>query len=160
MMNRSEPWPQTDNATTNTFERGEEKQRVLIADDDRVIADSLSMILNQNGFEAVAVHGGRQAVDLAQQFRPDVLISDVMMPDLNGIEAAVRIRTMLPSCRILLFSGQAGANLTCKARMHKEEFEILAKPIHPRRLIDHLQATAVGSGFEVVIQEKRRVHDA
>ena len=134
----------TDNERNDPFESSHAKRRILIADDDKVIADSLSIILRKGGFETAAVYGGRKAVDLAQQFRPDVLISDVMMPDLNGIEAATRIRAMLPSCRIILCSGQAGSDLTRKARMHRGEFEILAKPIHPGKLIDHLRKIAVG----------------
>jgi len=93
-------------------------------------------------------------VALAHEFRPDVLVSDVMMPELNGIEAAIRIRTMLPSCRIILFSGRAGADLPRKARMHMGEFEMFAKPIHPGKLIDLLRATRVGYDIGVAAYEK------
>src|ERR1700758_4600583 len=83
------------------------KPKVLVADDERVIADTLAIILNQSGFEATAVYSGEKAVETAKSLRPDMLISDVIMSDLNGIDAAIKIRGMLPSCKILLFSGQA-----------------------------------------------------
>ena len=69
------------------------KPRVLVVDDERVIADTLAIILNQNGFDASAVYTGTAAVDRARETKPDLIISDVIMPDMNGIEAAIRIRT-------------------------------------------------------------------
>ena len=109
--------------------------KVLVADDERVIADTLAIILNQAGFDARAVYTGAAAVDAAKAAPPDLLISDVIMPDMNGIEAAIRIRTMLPKCKILLFSGQAAtADLLESARKQGHEFEILAKPVHPQDL--------------------------
>ena len=117
------------------------KPKVLIADDERVIADTLVMILNQSGFEARAVYSGEKAVELAPVFRPDMMISDVIMADLNGIDAAIRIRALLPSVKILLFSGQAAtADLLEKARAEGYEFEILAKPVHPQDLLSKLRS--------------------
>jgi CheY-like chemotaxis protein len=116
------------------------KPKVLIADDERVIADTLSMILNQTGFEARAVYSGEKALELASSFLPDMLISDVIMADLNGIDAAIRIRALLPKIKILLFSGQAAtADLLEKARAQGYEFEILAKPVHPQDLLNKLR---------------------
>jgi CheY-like chemotaxis protein len=117
-----------------------EKPRVLVADDERVIADTLAMILNQSGFEARAVYSGEKALEEAASFQPKMLISDVIMADLNGIDAAIRIREMLPGIKILLFSGQAAtADLLEKARAHGYEFEILAKPVHPQDLLSRLR---------------------
>ncbi len=116
------------------------KPRVLVVDDERVIADTLATILNQNGFEATAVYTGSEAVSRARSSRPDLVISDVIMQDMNGIEAAIRIRQSLPGCKILLFSGQAAtANLLEKARAQGHEFEILAKPVHPQDLLAKLR---------------------
>ena len=116
------------------------KPKVLVADDEQVIADTLAMILNQSGFEARAVYSGEKALDLAATFEPDMLISDVIMADLNGIEAAIRIRALLPRIKILLFSGQAAtADLLEKARTQGYEFEILAKPVHPQDLLSRLR---------------------
>ena len=117
------------------------KPKVLVADDERVIADTLAMILNQSGFEARAVYSGEKALEMAPVFEPNMLISDVIMADLNGIDAAIRIRELLPGIKILLFSGQAAtADLLEKARTHGYEFEILAKPVHPQDLLSRLRA--------------------
>jgi CheY-like chemotaxis protein len=117
------------------------KPKVLVVDDERVIADTLAIILNQHGFEASAVYTGTAAVERAKSVRPDLVISDVIMPDMNGIEAAIHIRKFLPGCKILLFSGQAAtADLLENARAQGHEFEILAKPVHPQDLLSKLKA--------------------
>ena len=117
------------------------KPRVLVVDDERVIADTLAIILNQHGFEASAVYTGTGAVERAKTIRPDLIISDVIMPDMNGIEAAIHIRKFLPNCKILLFSGQAAtADLLESARQQGHEFEILAKPVHPTDLLAKLKS--------------------
>jgi len=116
------------------------KPRVLVADDEPVIADTLAMILNQSGFEARAVYSGERALELAATFAPEMLISDVIMGGLNGIDAAIRIQALLPGIKILLFSGQAAtADLLEKARARGYEFEILAKPVHPQDLLKKLR---------------------
>ena len=87
--------------------RAVEKPRVLVVDDERVIADTLAKILNLNGYDASAVYTGTAAVESARSLKPDLIISDVILPDMDGIEAAINIRGFLPNCKILLFSGQA-----------------------------------------------------
>ncbi len=116
------------------------KPKVLVVDDERVIADTLAIILNKAGFEASAVYTGTGAVERARSDRPDLIISDVIMPDMNGIEAAINIRAFLPGCKILLFSGQAAtADLLESARAKGHDFEILAKPVHPQDLLAKLR---------------------
>jgi DNA-binding response OmpR family regulator len=116
------------------------KPRVLIADDEKVIADTLAMILNHSGFEAFPVYSCVKALEMAPSFRPDMLISDVIMSDLNGIEAAVRIKALLPDIRVFLFSGQtATAELLEKENAANYGFEVLTKPVHPHELIARLR---------------------
>jgi DNA-binding NtrC family response regulator len=119
----------------------ETKPRVIVADDEEVIANTLAMILHHAGFEARAVYSGEKALAIAQSFRPDMLISDVIMSGITGIDTAIEMRKMLPSCKILLFSGQAcTANLLEKARTRGHEFEILTKPVHPSDLLARMRA--------------------
>lgn len=116
------------------------KPRVLVADDERVIADTLAMILNQSGFDARSVYSGEKALEVAATFAPNMFITDVIMADLNGIDAAIRMRELLPGVKILLFSGQAAtADLLDTARKQGHEFEILAKPVHPQDLLNKLR---------------------
>jgi DNA-binding response OmpR family regulator len=116
------------------------RPKVLVVDDEQMIADTLAMILKQSGFEARTAYSGEKALELAESFRPDMLISDVIMADLNGIDAAIRMRALLPEIKILLFSGQAAtADLLEKARAEGYEFDILAKPVHPQDLLNRLR---------------------
>jgi CheY-like chemotaxis protein len=117
--------------------------RVLIADDERIIADTLGLILNQNGFEAATVYSGQKAVETARHFHPNVFLGDVVMPGMSGIEAAIQICTMIPGCRILLLSGQAAtSDLLRDARVRGHDFEILLKPVHPNQLLDRLRTSS------------------
>ncbi len=115
------------------------RPRVLIADDERVIADTLAAILNQGGFEARAVYSCVKALEVAPAFKPDLLISDVIMSEMNGIDAAVRIKAILPEIRVFLLSGQtATAELLERQNAAGYGFEVLTKPLHPRDLIARL----------------------
>jgi CheY-like chemotaxis protein len=116
------------------------RPRVLIADDERIIADTLSLILNQNGFETASVYSGQKAVETARHFQPEVFLADVVMPGMSGIEAAIQICSMVPGCRVLLLSGQAAtADLMRDARVRGHDFEILLKPVHPNQILDRLK---------------------
>ncbi len=120
---------------------GNAKPKVLVADDEQVIANTLAIILNQAGFEARAVYSGENALETVDSFQPNMLISDVIMTGMTGIEAAIQIRHKLPQCKVLLFSGQAAtADLLEKARAQGHEFEILAKPVHPTDLLAKLRS--------------------
>jgi DNA-binding response OmpR family regulator len=116
------------------------RPKVLIADDERIIADTLAMILNQGGFDARAVYTCRSALELAPAFQPDILISDVLMTDINGVESAIKMRAMLPNIRVFLLSGQtATADIIAKSHASDLGFEILVKPVHPRDLLNKLR---------------------
>jgi CheY-like chemotaxis protein len=117
------------------------KQKVvLVVDDETAIATTLGIILNQAGFEAHALFSGQEAVDALDKLQPDLLITDVVMPGMTGIEAAIITRSKLPKCKILLFSGQAATNdLLEQARAQGHDFDILAKPMHPSDLLEKLR---------------------
>ena len=120
------------------------KPQVLVVDDRPVIADSLASILNISGFLAVAAYSGEQALELASTQRFDHLISDVVMPGMNGIELAIAFSSCLPECRILLISGNNDtARILSEAQRRGYDFDLLAKPVHPLFLIDKLRNASV-----------------
>lgn len=113
--------------------------RVLVADDDYVIATTLSQILRLNGYETETVNSGEAAITAALVRNPDVLISDVVMGGISGIEAAARIAEINPACIVILISGQANTvDLLPRNRDARGPFEILLKPIHPGALLERL----------------------
>jgi CheY-like chemotaxis protein len=124
--------------------------RVLIVDDEPVIADSLAYALSDVGYDATAVYDGQEALKSAAVLNPDVLISDVVMPGLNGIEAGIQIRRMLPSCRIILLSGQAATrDLARDAKVRGHHFEIVTKPVHPKAMLAYLTRSVSGSDADL-----------
>lgn len=116
--------------------------RVIVIDDETLIAETVAEILKQEGFEATAVSSGLSAIELAKTWLPDIVLSDVIMPGLNGIETGVRIRELAPSCKVILFSGQAATvDLLEDARKRGQRFEILAKPVKPEQLVSIIRST-------------------
>ncbi len=117
----------------------ETRRRVLVADDEKLIADTLAQILNSNGFVAEAAYSGEQAVEKASLLHPDLLIADVFMGGMNGVESAVLIQKILPQCEVILCSGQiASEELVHNARLQGYQFVLLLKPVHPQVLLDRL----------------------
>jgi CheY-like chemotaxis protein len=116
---------------------------ILVVDDEETVANTTVEILNLAGFCAFVAYEGQTALELAAKFHPDILLTDVMMPGMNGVELAVAISKLLPGTQILLISGQAGTiDLLDKARGEGYSFELVAKPIHPMKLIERLKEMA------------------
>ena len=116
------------------------QRKVLVVDDEKIIADSLCAILRCSGFEAQAFYGAETALAACEQFVPDLVISDVSMPGMSGVELAVHIRERLPRCGVLLFSGDAQTrDVLDGAHRRGYDFELLSKPVHPRELLTKLE---------------------
>lgn len=109
---------------------------VLVVDDEQVIADTLAAILSKSGYTALTAYDGTAALETADLIPPQMIITDVCMPGMSGIELAIAIREAIPDCKVLLFSGQAStADLLATTRDAGYEFEALSKPIHPTELL-------------------------
>jgi DNA-binding NtrC family response regulator len=113
-----------------------ETHRVLVIDDEADIADSLTDILILHGYDAVAFHDGLSAIESARSHCPNIVVSDVIMPKLNGVDTVAAIHEFCPDVRVLLLSGQAlTTDVVEKARASGHDFEVLPKPIHPYLLL-------------------------
>lgn len=112
------------------------KVRVLVVDDDRMVADTSAKVLDSFGYECYAAYNAADALACAETFTPDLVLSDVMMPDMNGVELCMQIRDLLPECRILLFSGQISLAHTLLQDATKRgcDFELVAKPLRAEDL--------------------------
>ena len=115
--------------------------RVLIADDEKIIADTLAIIIRNSGFSVTPVYSGTRAVEAATKLRPDVVICDIRMPDMNGVDVANRISQILPTSKIVLCSGhteaQGGLESTHAGGL---KFVFLPKPVSPAVLLDFLRS--------------------
>jgi CheY-like chemotaxis protein len=115
------------------------RSKILIVDDERLIADTLAEILTRDGFKVAVAYDGWQAIEMATLFKPNQLLTDVLMPQMNGVELAIAIRKMYPFTKIVLFSGQVGTETLLDAERQGYEFEVLAKPLHPTVLIQRFR---------------------
>ena len=118
--------------------------RILIVDDERSIADSLGDIVEAAGYEVRRAYSGAEAIHLAFEFCPNLLLSDVLMPNMNGFELALQIRKICPKCQLLFFSGQAATAQIAQSFIPTFTslgylFELLPKPIHPTVLLQKLE---------------------
>jgi DNA-binding NtrC family response regulator len=126
------------------------RARILIVDDERMIADTLSVIFRRVGYETFTAYNGLLGLDAARKVAPNLVLSDVVMPELDGIAMAMEIRTTLPEIRVLLFSGQAGTlDLLHDAEQRGFHFELMQKPVHPDEIIRKVAAELAGvAGFQ------------
>ena len=117
------------------------KAAVLVVDDERIIADTMVLILNANGFRATAAYEAQSALQLVRTAPPQILITDVVMPGMNGVQLAITVQNAWPQCRILLLSGNTMTHeLVEAARQTGYEFDFLSKPVHPDTLLQRLSA--------------------
>jgi DNA-binding NtrC family response regulator len=123
--------------TENPFES---QPRIFVVDDQREIAKMLMVVLQMNLFNAIAYTDPRDALEAAIAFPTDYIISDIVMPGMNGIELAIRVRSELPTCKVLLFPGHADeSQLIDKAKTSEDHFNLVEKQIHPTKLVEAIQ---------------------
>jgi DNA-binding response OmpR family regulator len=112
---------------------------VLVVDDESMIADSLADILRRSGYAAVPAYDGEAALETALLMPPELLISDVVLPGMNGIELAITVRRIFPDCKVILSSGQSSTSrLLATADSAGHHFVFLNKPVHPRELLERV----------------------
>lgn len=119
------------------------KPVVLVVDDEKVIADTLSVILSRSGFDSLTAYDGESALLLAKSVPVDLLLSDVMMgPGMDGTQLAIEVIQAHPACKVLLFSGHAATrSLLHTARQAGHDFTLLNKPLHPADLLARISET-------------------
>ncbi len=112
-------------------------QRILVVDDERLVADTLRLIFSKHGFEAKAAYSTAEAVQCALEFQPELVLCDIVMPGEDGIELIQQVSRRLPQCRFLVLTGRYS---TLK-RVHDETrgmlqpANILTKPCQPADLL-------------------------
>jgi CheY-like chemotaxis protein len=110
--------------------------RVFVVDDEHVIASTLAAILKMHGYSATYFTSPVEALAAARSTVPDLLISDVAMPGISGIDLAIQMKAQYPTCKVLLFSGQAASfDLLEDARVRGHDFDLLLKPVPPTEFL-------------------------
>ncbi len=111
-------------------------RKILVVEDEPVILHTLELILKQNGYDVRVAGDAEEAFAIVPTFQPDVLLCDINLPSMDGIQIAIRIRREIPTCRIVLLSGEiSSAELLDDAKKKGFHFEVLAKPTDPQHLL-------------------------
>ena len=126
----------------------EKTTRILLADDHQVVRRGFGLILSaQPGWEIVGeAANGREAVELTERLQPDLVVMDVSMPELNGIEATRRIAEFAPRCRILALSMHRDA-VYVREILRAGAHGYLLKDASDQELVDAVRAVSNGQGY-------------
>ena len=107
--------------------------RILLAEDDQVMREYLTRALERSGYRVAAVDRGTAALPLLESETFDLLLTDIVMPEMDGIELARRAAEMVPGLRVMFITGFAA--VTLKAGREMPNARVLSKPFHLRDLV-------------------------
>lgn len=121
-------------------------RRILVVDDEVTVAETLEMIFRGCGYEARSAFSAEQAIEILAEWQPDLVITDVMLPQMNGIDFGCVVKANYPDCQVLLVSGHPGTSELLESAWQKgNHFEILAKPLHPAMMLEIVAGLLPGS---------------
>jgi len=108
-----------------------------VVDDDKLVADTLSLIFRANGFEAEACYSAAEGLELARTYDPKLILCDVTMPETTGLELAARIDREMPECRILMLTAYSTnlAKVGEQSERMSRPVNVLSKPCRPEDLL-------------------------
>ena len=117
------------------------KRIVFVVDDERIIVVTLQLILRHEGYVSRSFNRPDEAIKAAQVDSPDLLITDLIMPGMNGIQLANQVRHTCPRCRVILCSGQTSmTDLLERGNVDGIPIDsFLLKPVHPRVLLEEVE---------------------
>lgn len=108
--------------------------RILVVDDNPSIADTTAQILALRKHDVRVVYSASEAIPLLEEFGPDAVISDVVMPGMSGIDLALHVAKNRPACRVLLLSGYDDPLEKVQA-VAGQAISVLQKPVHPQAIL-------------------------
>jgi two-component system cell cycle response regulator CpdR len=111
--------------------------RILLAEDDQAMRTYLARALQNAGYEVSAVDRGTEALALLQAESFDLLLSDIVMPEMDGIELAQRCNEVSPETKVMFITGFAA--VTLRASREAPQARVLSKPFHLRDLVLEVQ---------------------
>ena len=115
----------------------DEGRKVVVVDDEKITSNTLTVIFGNYGYQTRAAYSAEEAIDVIAEWQPDLALSDVNLPRMNGIDLAIALKTSAPNCRVLLFSGYPNTDdLLHAAAEAGHVFEIISKPVHPTLLLN------------------------
>lgn len=123
--------------------------RVLVVDDDRAMVSTLGDVLLASGYEVELAHSGGEAVERAARTRPDCILMDIRMPDLDGVEAFRRIKRLSPASFVIFMTAYSSSSLVVEAQ-REGAVDVLPKPLDLERVLELIRKTAARTPVLVV----------
>jgi len=117
--------------------------RVLVVDDDPDTVDLLTTILSDAGYEVVAAFTGGDGLMVLEVESPDVILLDLQMPGLHGMDVLRRLRMARPEIPVIIVSGQGDAELA-RATLRRGAVDYIRKPMNPEHLVRAVAAALGG----------------
>lgn len=111
-----------------------DSMRALVVDDEKIVADSLVMILRASGWDAAAAYSGEEAIQMCERLDPHVVVADIVMDPMSGFDLAIHLAEHRPLCRLILMSGHS-FHEPLVAKSVRRGFEFLPKPIDAARFL-------------------------
>jgi len=130
-----------------------QQRTILVADDESHILHVVSLKLRNAGYRVVTAHDGQEALEAAQQERPDLIITDYHMPQLSGLELCRRLKqdASMPAIPVIMLTAR-GYHLEPQDTEQSGILRMLSKPFSPRQLLatvnEVLEANGKGGGGE------------
>ncbi|HET9101103.1 MAG TPA: response regulator [Acidobacteriaceae bacterium] len=114
------------------------KHKILVVDDEHAVADTLCMIFKKRGFDCRAAYTGLEAVNSANEFCPELLLCDISMPGMSGLEVVSKVTRNCPDCRVVLLTGHYTNLGSAQAWVlaHPAPSRIMIKPVPPAQLLE------------------------
>lgn len=141
---------------TNAARRTEsQRPAILLADDERLITRVLTRMLDEAGFECVECHDGAVALQLVQQRHFDVVVSDVAMPMLTGLQFLEQVQRLELDLPVIIVSGDTSSEAALEA-LRLGAYEVLLKPIHFEQLLKAAREATLAGGARASDVEHRR----
>jgi DNA-binding response OmpR family regulator len=112
-------------------------QRVLIVDDDQLVANTLALIFEKSGFIAKTAYSAEQGLRYCREFKPNLLLCDVTMPGRDGLSLVSDVTRELPGCRILVLTGFYSnlKSVSEQSNRLRRPLSVLTKPCQPSELL-------------------------
>ncbi|MBX9851191.1 MAG: response regulator transcription factor [Cytophagaceae bacterium] len=138
----------------------EKRNKVLVVDDEQDILDLLEYNLSKEGYQVETATNGKEAIEIAKKFLPQVILMDVMMPKMDGIEACRQIR-LVPKLKesCIIFLTARSEEFSEVAAFEGGASDYITKPIKPRALMSRIAAFFKRDGMENLEESIIRIRD-
>jgi DNA-binding NtrC family response regulator len=119
--------------------------KVALVDDEELFRETLAKLLRRRGIEVATAADGEAGVELVRAMTPDVVVLDLRMPGIDGIETLRRIREQRPDTRVVMLTGHGSVEAGVEA-LRAEAFDFLLKPVSPDQLVEVILAAVAAGG--------------